>query len=126
MSALHGTLCLSLPNLAHVPCEHAYCLVWVCPFLVPPSLSSSPTHSSTFLSSLVHSKDQPPSFTHIIIDEVHGRTVDGDLLCLVIKNLLHKWRGQMKVILMSATLQVGHQGDPGQGATIGDTPASMG
>ena len=52
-------------------------------------------------------KKRPP-FTHVVIDEVHGRTIDGDLLCLVVRKLLLKWPdGQLKVILMSATLQVG-------------------
>lgn len=58
----------------------------------------------------MHTKDAAPSFTHIIIDEVHGRTVDGDLLCLVLKNMRYEWPGQIKIVLMSATLEVGTGG----------------
>jgi ATP-dependent RNA helicase DHX57 len=42
--------------------------------------------------------------THVIVDEVHERTVDGDFLLLLLKNLLRK-RSDLKIILMSATLE---------------------
>lgn len=42
--------------------------------------------------------------THLIIDEVHERAVDGDLMCLLAKKLLDR-HPYMKLILMSATLQ---------------------
>ncbi|GMI08067.1 hypothetical protein TrRE_jg6967 [Triparma retinervis] len=41
--------------------------------------------------------------THLIIDEVHERSVDGDLLCLLAKRLLET-NPTIKLILMSATL----------------------
>ncbi|KAJ7597184.1 P-loop containing nucleoside triphosphate hydrolase protein [Mycena floridula] len=41
--------------------------------------------------------------THIIIDEVHERTIESDFLLIVLKSLLEQ-RSDLKVILMSATL----------------------
>ncbi|KAF7789912.1 hypothetical protein EIP86_000860 [Pleurotus ostreatoroseus] len=41
--------------------------------------------------------------THIIIDEVHERTIESDFLLIVLKSLV-KQRPDLKVILMSATL----------------------
>lgn len=48
-------------------------------------------------------------YTHVIIDEVHGRSMDSDLLCLVTKLLLlQSWtQGEFRIVLMSATLQGG-------------------
>lgn len=45
--------------------------------------------------------------THVIIDEVHERSVDSDFLLVTLKNLLKERKRQrksLKVILMSATL----------------------
>ena len=42
--------------------------------------------------------------THVIVDEVHERTVDGDFLLLLLKDLLSK-RKDITVILMSATVE---------------------
>lgn len=41
--------------------------------------------------------------THLIIDEVHERSIDGDLLCLLSRRLLSEYP-KLKLILMSATL----------------------
>ncbi|KAF9452647.1 P-loop containing nucleoside triphosphate hydrolase protein [Macrolepiota fuliginosa MF-IS2] len=41
--------------------------------------------------------------THIIIDEVHERTIESDFLLIVLKSLLEQ-RSDLKVILMSATV----------------------
>mmetsp|Transcript_4670 Transcript_4670/g.18641 ORF Transcript_4670/g.18641 Transcript_4670/m.18641 type:complete len:767 (-) Transcript_4670:387-2687(-) len=41
--------------------------------------------------------------THVIVDEVHERTLDGDFLLVLLKELLPK-RPELKVILMSATI----------------------
>ncbi|KAI0146271.1 helicase associated domain-containing protein [Xylariaceae sp. FL1272] len=41
--------------------------------------------------------------THLVLDEVHERTIDSDFLLIVLKNLLEK-RKDLKVILMSATV----------------------
>lgn len=46
------------------------------------------------------------SHTHLIIDEVHERSVDGDLLCMLAKRLL-KTHPTIKLILMSATMEIG-------------------
>ena len=48
----------------------------------------------------------PESFndhTHLIIDEVHERSVDGDLLCLLARRLLTT-HPRLRLILMSATV----------------------
>ncbi|THU91743.1 P-loop containing nucleoside triphosphate hydrolase protein [Dendrothele bispora CBS 962.96] len=42
--------------------------------------------------------------THIIIDEVHERTIEADFLLIVLKSLL-KQKPDLKVILMSATVE---------------------
>ena len=41
--------------------------------------------------------------THLIIDEIHERSVDTDLLCYIVKGILQKCP-RLKVILMSATI----------------------
>ncbi|KAF7992726.1 hypothetical protein HCN44_005070 [Aphidius gifuensis] len=46
------------------------------------------------------------SFTHIIIDEVHERDQDMDFLLLVVRKLLRTNSSSVKVILMSATINV--------------------
>ncbi|TDL28076.1 P-loop containing nucleoside triphosphate hydrolase protein [Rickenella mellea] len=49
------------------------------------------------------SGDKLESVTHIIIDEVHERSVDGDLLMLEVRELL-KSHLRLRVVLMSATI----------------------
>lgn len=41
--------------------------------------------------------------THLIIDEVHERSIDSDFLLIILKDLI-KHRRDLKVILMSATI----------------------
>jgi superfamily II DNA/RNA helicase len=41
--------------------------------------------------------------SHLIIDEVHERSVETDLLCLLCRRLLHE-NGRIRLVLMSATL----------------------
>ncbi|KAI0110734.1 ATP dependent RNA helicase [Nemania sp. FL0031] len=41
--------------------------------------------------------------THLVLDEVHERTIDSDFLLIVLKKLLEK-RKDLKIILMSATV----------------------
>ncbi|KZT08749.1 P-loop containing nucleoside triphosphate hydrolase protein [Laetiporus sulphureus 93-53] len=49
------------------------------------------------------SGDRLSDVTHIIVDEVHERSVDGDFLLLELKELL-KTHPRLKVVLMSATI----------------------
>ncbi|KAH8094722.1 P-loop containing nucleoside triphosphate hydrolase protein [Cristinia sonorae] len=49
------------------------------------------------------SGDALQSVTHVIVDEVHERSVDGDILLLQLKEMLSKHK-KLKVILMSATI----------------------
>ena len=41
--------------------------------------------------------------THVVVDEVHERSIDGDTLLLELKELIRK-RSDLKIILMSATI----------------------
>ena len=45
-------------------------------------------------------------FTHVILDEVHERNQEMDFLLLVVRKLLRTNSRQVKVILMSATINV--------------------
>lgn len=50
--------------------------------------------------------ERPKDFqdiTHLVLDEVHERTIDGDFLLIVVRRLLHE-RPNLKLILMSATV----------------------
>ncbi|BFI42914.1 ATP-dependent RNA helicase DHX57 [Marchantia polymorpha subsp. ruderalis] len=42
--------------------------------------------------------------THVIVDEVHERTLESDLLLLLLRELLKRVGGRLRVILMSATV----------------------
>jgi hypothetical protein len=52
---------------------------------------------------LAHSPMALRSITHLIVDEVHERSVDGDLLCWLTKRYMQS-NLSIKVLLMSATL----------------------
>ncbi|CAK0897783.1 unnamed protein product [Prorocentrum cordatum] len=52
---------------------------------------------------LVNNPDQIRSYSHLILDEVHERDVDSDLLSLVVK--LQMTGYNFKLVIMSATLQ---------------------
>ena len=54
---------------------------------------------------LSHSPTHIRKFTHLILDEVHERDLDMDLLCLVIKKIRSNVTSAFKLIFMSATLQ---------------------
>lgn len=51
----------------------------------------------------LHSDPELKNVTHIIVDEVHERTVQSDFLLIILKQLLDS-RNDLKVILMSATI----------------------
>lgn len=57
------------------------------------------------LNRLIHDKHML-RYTHIILDEIHERDQDLDFLLLVIKKLLRTNSRQVKIILMSATIDV--------------------
>lgn len=51
--------------------------------------------------------ERPDDFediTHVVLDEVHERTIDSDFLLIVLRRLMQK-RPDLKLILMSATLE---------------------
>jgi len=54
---------------------------------------------------LIHNKHML-DYTHVILDEIHERDQNLDFLLLVVKRLLQTNSGQVKVILMSATINV--------------------
>ncbi|KAI8035148.1 putative ATP-dependent RNA helicase DHX57 [Drosophila gunungcola] len=59
--------------------------------------------------------------THVIVDEVHERSEESDFLLLILKNLLRE-RKDLKVILMSATLNATLFSDYFGGAPVLDIP----
>jgi len=52
---------------------------------------------------VAHRSEAIKTITHIVIDEVHERSVDGDLICLLVRDLLLEY-AHLRVILMSATI----------------------
>lgn len=57
------------------------------------------------LQHLIHNKHML-DYTHIILDEIHERDQHLDFLLLVVKRLLQTNSRQVKVILMSATIDI--------------------
>ena len=52
---------------------------------------------------LAHHPDYFDDHSHLVIDEVHERSVDGDLLCMLARRLLARLPN-IRLILMSATV----------------------
>lgn len=59
--------------------------------------------------------------THLVIDEVHERSIDSDFLLIVLRKLLSV-RPQLRIILMSATVNAQRFSDYLSGAPILDVP----
>lgn len=57
------------------------------------------------LQQLIHRKNMF-DYTHVILDEIHERDQEMDFLLLVVKKLLHTNSSMVKVVLMSATIDV--------------------
>eukprot|EP00053_Salpingoeca_punica_P017114 m.163705 g.163705 ORF g.163705 m.163705 type:complete len:1485 (-) comp17116_c0_seq1:220-4674(-) len=69
----------------------------------------------------LHSDPQLSHITHILVDEVHERSVDSDVLLAVLKGLLSK-RRDLKLVLMSATLDSARFSSYFQGAPVLEIP----
>lgn len=59
--------------------------------------------------------------SHIIVDEVHERSIDSDFLLIVLKDLLRK-RPNLKLVLMSATLNAALFSEYFDGCAVMDIP----
>ena len=56
---------------------------------------------------MLERSDDLGDITHLVLDEVHERTIDGDFLLIVLRKLMLR-RPTLKVILMSATVNAEH------------------
>ncbi|KAM5443923.1 putative RNA helicase [Microsporum ferrugineum] len=71
--------------------------------------------------------ERPQDFdnvTHLILDEVHERTIDGDFLLIVLRRLLNS-RADLKLVLMSATVDAKRFSGYLNGAPILNIPGRM-
>ena len=72
-------------------------------------LDSKPGKNVTFITSgvllrMLKSNPLLRGFSHVIVDEIHERDIHSDFLLILLRDLLSK-RSDLKLILMSATLQ---------------------
>ena len=70
---------------------------------------------------MLERSDELQDITHLVLDEVHERTLDSDFLLIVLKKLMAR-RPSLKVVLMSATLNAGRFSEYMGGAPIINVP----
>ncbi|KAF2173885.1 hypothetical protein M409DRAFT_62112 [Zasmidium cellare ATCC 36951] len=70
---------------------------------------------------MLENSDGLSDITHLVIDEVHERSIDTDFLLIVLKSLMHS-RPDLKVVLMSATVDAQRFSQYLQGAPIINVP----
>ena len=70
---------------------------------------------------MLEGSDDLGDITHLVLDEVHERTIDSDFLLIVLRKLL-KRRSDLKVVLMSATVDAKRFSDYLGGAPILNVP----
>ena len=70
---------------------------------------------------MLEGSDDLGDITHLVLDEVHERSIDSDFLLIVIRKLLNK-RPDLKVVLMSATVNAERFSDYLGGAPIMNVP----
>ena len=58
-----------------------------------------------YLQALVHNPGAVKKYSHIILDEIHERSTDADFALLVIRELLTSHSPDVKLVIMSATMQ---------------------
>lgn len=70
---------------------------------------------------MLEGSDDLGDITHLVLDEVHERSIDSDFLLIVIRKLL-KRRPDLKIVLMSATVNAERFSDYLGGAPIMNVP----
>lgn len=70
---------------------------------------------------MLEGSDDLGGITHLVLDEVHERSIDSDFLLIVIRKLL-KRRPDLKIVLMSATVNAERFSDYLGGAPIMNVP----
>lgn len=76
--------------------------------------------TGVILQKLVHEKSLD-CYTHIILDEVHERDIDIDFLLVIVRSMIARKSSNTKIVLMSATMDVGKFRDYFK-ITTGDGP----